>query len=262
MFLEKAVCLFLAFWGSSSKQDIQVVPVASTPQNSSTQLEIVLPEEGEVLEENPVYVQFRLRGFALGSNPDFERASELVNSRKGQTIHFIVDNKEYFTYAGPSVAPFDGEGNFYQSNLRVKLPFSLKRGMHTIRAFPARSFGESLKEEDCFSAVTFYIKERSSSSPLDGPYLTYNEPSNDLPLVSSKPVLLDFYLTNCELSEDGYKVKLTIDNKTKRTLTDWTPYYIYGLGKGSHTIRLELLNKNNRKVPGPYNDVTKKIRVR
>jgi hypothetical protein len=71
---------------------------------------------------------------------------------------------------------------------------------------------------------------------------------------------LDFLISNCELTPDGYKVRLTIDGNVHRTLTSWQPYYIYGLSKGKHTIRLELLNKEE-KVPGSFNDVTRTIYV-
>ena len=96
---------------------------------------------------------------------------------------------------------------------------------------------------------------------LSGPYLTYNEPSGFLNIKDKEPVLLDFYLTNAFLSEDGYFVRLTIDNKIKRKLSKWSPYYIYGLGKGKHTIRLELMDKNIEKVPGLFNDTTRSFTI-
>jgi hypothetical protein len=48
-------------------------------------------------------------------------------------------------------------------------------------------------------------------------------------------------------------VRLTIDGKVNRSLTSWQPYYIYGLKKGRHKIRLELLDSKDKLVPGLYN---------
>ena len=57
-------------------------------------------------------------------------------------------------------------------------------------------------------------------------------------LTESQPVLLDFFISNCELTSDGYKVRLIVDGDAIRTLTSWQPYYIYGLKKGP--IRFDL----------------------
>ncbi|NDB85948.1 MAG: hypothetical protein EB127_25100 [Alphaproteobacteria bacterium] len=64
------------------------------------------------------------------------------------------------------------------------------------------------------------------------------------------------------MSVDGYKVKLTIDGKIQRTLTSWKPYYIYGLKKGKHTFKLELLDPSNKVVPGSFNTVEKTIVIK
>ena len=99
---------------------------------------------------------------------------------------------------------------------------------------------------------------------LDKPYLTYNEPQGEFIVDkrNPKPILLDFYIHNCELSKDGYKVRLTIDNANQRILNSWQPYYIYGLKKGTHKIRLELLDPENSLLPGMFNKVERTIVVK
>jgi hypothetical protein len=138
--------------------------------------------------------------------------------------------------------------------------------MHIIRTFPVRSYNESVKSERAFAASTFYYQTKKESAVMDlsKPYLTYNEPQGEYDYAKKdmQPILLDFYLTHCDLSQDGYKVRLTIDNTDKRTLTAWQPYYIYGLGKGLHKVRLELLDPSNNVIPGPFNDVTRTIVVK
>ena len=136
--------------------------------------------------------------------------------------------------------------------------------MHTIRAFLCRSYGESLKGSKCFSAVYFFIKDKKidRSMSLRTPYLTYNEPSEHVTYSVDVPVLLDFYIHNCELSKDGYKVKLSIDDEHIMDLDKWRPYYIYGLKKGKHIVRLQLLDAEGAEAPGVFNDVKQKIKVR
>lgn len=241
---------------------IRTVAVSNTPESNTVVLKIVIPQEGQIVA-SPTWVQFRIDGFALGAASQFERASEIALTDMGQTIHVVVDNHPYFPINEPAIDPFDEGGYFYDTSYKFEIPYRLGAGMHTLRMFPARSFGESLKGENTFAAISFYVGSQKDNPEMDlsQPYVTYNEPSPLMPLTSSKPVLLDFYLTNAELSPDGYKVRLTIDGKVNRNLTSWQPYYIYGLQKGRHAIRLELLDSENKKVSGLFNDVKETITV-
>ncbi|MES2273300.1 MAG: hypothetical protein V4487_03830 [Chlamydiota bacterium] len=248
---------------SSAKEQIRVMPVARTPESNTIVLKVAVPEKGTVLDGNPVWIQFRIDGYALGSDSQFDRADEIVGTDMGQTIHVVIDDFPYFPINEPAIDPFNEDGYFYDTSYKFEVPFSLKQGMHTIRIFPARSFGESLKGENTFHGTYFYLGSQKNNQNLDlsGPYLTYNEPSDELPLASDKPVLLDFYLTNCELSPDGYKVRLTVDDTINRILTSWQPYYIYGLKKGRHKVLLSLLDSRNLVVPGQFNQVQRTITI-
>ncbi len=243
--------------------EIRVMAVARTPESSTVMLKIAIPKRNEVVTGNPTWIQFRIDGFALGADSSqFERADQVAVSDMGQTVHVVVDNEPYFPVNEPALNPFNETGYFYNSSYKFEMPFPLKEGVHTLRMFPARSFGESLKGEGTFAVQRFYVGKFDSKKEVDfsKPFLTYNEPSDQMPLRENQPVLLDFLVANCELSPDGYKVRLTIDGKIERTLASWQPYYIYGLAKGKHTIRLELMNEE-KGVPGLFNDVTRTIIV-
>lgn len=243
-------------------EQIRILPVAKTPEPETVVLAIALPEAGQTVGRNPVWVQFRIDGYALGAASSFDRADEVSVSDLGQTVHVVVDDRPYFPVNEPAIDPFNEDGYFYDMSFKFELPFRLSEGLHTLRVFPARSFGESLKGDKTFHAINFYIgSDGGKEVDLSRPFLTYNEPSDQLYLTASKPVLLDFCLTNCILSNDGYKVRLTVDGKIKRTLTSWQPYYIYGLTRGKHSIRLELLDGSNKLVPGPFNDVQRTIQL-
>lgn len=247
----------------TTKEPIQVIPVTRTPEPEAGGLFISYPEDGQLIRTNPVWVQVRLQGYALGTDSNFPRAKEVANKKQGQSLHVIIDNEPFFTYSGLSIDPFDQEGDYYDQSYKFRVPDDLEEGEHILRIFPARSYGEGLKGPRYFKEAVFYVGKKTPSYPenLEDPYLTYNEPSGMLRIKEGEPVLLDFYVHNCDLSEDGYKVRLTIDKGNKRFLTEWRPYYIYGLKKGTHQIRLELVDKKNRRVAGAFNRVIRKIRI-
>jgi len=175
----------------------------------------------------------------------------------------FIDNYHPFEIYTSFVNALDQSNIYYDLTLTKLIPYDLNEGMHVIRTFPARSYGESLKNPECFKASVFYIGSQINNLNVDlnGPYLTYNEPLETLTYEAGKPLLLDFYLTNVQLSQDGYKVKVTIGGSVNRILTSWTPYYIYGLPAGQHTIRLQLLDGQNQVVPGLFNDVERIITI-
>jgi hypothetical protein len=241
---------------------IRTMAVARTPESNTIALTIAVPQNGEVVGR-PVYIQFRIDGYALGAASQFERASEIVETNMGQTVHVVVDDHPYFPINEPALDPFDEGGFYYDMSYKFEIPFRLKDGMHTIRMFPARSFGESLKGDNTFAAIQFYVGSESGQRTIDlsKPYITYNEPSDQMYLVENKPVLLDFYLSNAELSPNGYKVRVSIDGKAVQTVTSWQPFYIYGMKKGRHTVRLELLDSKDKLVPALSNDVKQTITI-
>lgn len=246
------------------KEEIRVMPVAPTPEAQSIILAIALPENGTMLPCcQPAYIQFRIDGYSLGAASQFPRADEIAVSDMGQTVHVIIDNMPYFAINEPALDPFNEGGYFYDMSYKFAIPFNLKNGLHTIRMFPARSFGESLKSSNTFAVSYFYVGDKTDNLKVDfsKPYLTYNEPSDQMPLSQDQPILLDFYISNCELTKDGYKVRLSIDGKGTRMITSWQPYYIYGLKRGKHTVRLELLDPDDQVVPGAFNRVERQITI-
>ena len=122
-----------------------------------------------------------------------------------------------------------------------------------------------MKRQSSFAAAIFYYQHQKQGDTLNvdlqKPYLTYNEPQGKYPYSQSNPILLDFLISNCDLSSDGYKVALMIDGQNIQALTDYTPYYIYNLNRGKHKIRLELLDENDKIVPGFSNMIERDIEI-
>ncbi len=249
--------------GPANPNDIQIVPVEKTPEPGQVSLSIQYPKNGKLETEAPVDVEMRLDWFPLGvDSGNFPRRKEIRNSSEGQTLHVFIDTFGYFTINEALFDAVDNHDDFYDQIAEFQIPYKLTPGMHIIRAFPCRSFGESLKDNNPSVAEIFYYKTKEPSMDIDfsKPYLTYNEPQGSFP-DPKQPILLDFYINNCALSKDGYKVRVTIDDANERFLYDWVPYYIYGLNPGTHKIQMELISPQNDIVPGIFNKVTKTFTI-
>lgn len=248
---------------SSAKSNrIRLMPVKRTPEAEASTVVVSLPTPGALVKSQPVWLQIRVEGYPIGASSEFDRQKEIAVTDKGQTMHVVVDNHPYFAVSEPAIDPFNEAGWYYETNYKFEIQAKLEKGEHLVRVFLSRTYGESLKGDLTFYASSFFVGERGPTKfDLSKPFLTYNEPSNQMYLTEGTPVLLDFFISNCELTKDGYKVRLTVDKKATRTLTEWQPYYIYGLDEGQHTVRLELLGLDGHLVKGPFNDVEQTITV-
>ncbi len=251
---------------SPNPKGIQVVPVNPSPDPDHVETKILYPKQDELKKSTPIKGQIRVEGVALGVDTEQPRKNEIWNDNEGQSLHIFIDNQPYFSVNEALIDALDDIENYFDQTSDFEIPFKLQPGMHVIRAFPVRSYNESFKSERAFAARVFYFQEKTTQSQVDlsKPYLTYNEPQGEYEYdkTNQQPILLDFYITNCELSKDGYKVRLTIDNENIRILTSWQPYYLYGLKKGMHRIHLELLDPQNNPISGPFNNITRTITLR
>jgi hypothetical protein len=208
--------------------------------------------------ENPVWVQIRLRGYALGMKTNLPRAEELINSSLGQSMHVVVDGRPYFPKINTPLDIFNQSDSYYETMYKFDIPFSLESGRHLLQVFPARSYGESLKGEGCFYSQYFYVKNKTENEKianLQGPYLIYNEPGVHHRYPENKPILLDFYVRNLTLPADGYRVHVFLDEQPLDFLGRWLPYYLVGVKKGTHSLRLQLVDKKGAPLIGNFTTV-------
>ena len=229
-----------------SNSSVRIVPVASTFQPSNAQLIVAYPQQGQLQDKSPLLLNFRVRGFAVGCNSAFPRSEEILDHPDGQTVNIIIDNEHYYPYSGTSINALDDNGDFYERTYQFSLPYHLKPGVHLIRMYLARSYGESLKSADCFFMTYFHVGQKQDAIQINQPILSYNEPSPRYSYEEKMPILLDFLVHNCQLSKDGWRVIVQVDNKQVAELDQLGPYYIYGLKKGRHKVTLELKNAHNK----------------
>jgi hypothetical protein len=107
------------------------------------------------------------------------------------------------------------------------------------------------------------------------PLLTYSRPKGEYKGVESDPIMIDFWLSNAELSskesgfsnsnkqwESKYKVRYSIDGGEPKYIDNWEPIWLSGWTAGKHTIKLELVDEDGGLVDnGGYNSTTRDITV-
>ena len=174
------------------------------------------------------------------------------NSDKGQHIHFILDN-------GPYKA-------LYEPKNDITLPNDGKE--HYLMAFLSRSYHESIKSKGAAVVYHFKIDEKGNLKKLDDPktpMLFYSRPKGDYIGKDVTNVLLDFYVWNCTLAPDGYKVKAEINNvtieaqKLTATIDKWEPHFIQNLGLGKCKVMLTLMDKDGKAAEGPQTTATREF---
>jgi len=165
---------------------------------------------------------------------------ECANSAKGQHIHYILDNKPYMALYNPE-------------NI-VNLALNSE---HYLLSFLSRSYHESIKNETASKLIHFKIDGKGNFNLLPdatSPMLFYSRPKGEYVGKDTQNILLDFYLKNVDLSANGYKVRLSINDR-QFILSQWKPYFLKNIPMGSIKFKLELLDSNDQKVIGDNTDI-------
>lgn len=226
---------------ASPRAPIQVVAAERTPIEGPTPRMNITSPKHDTGYRGDVKLHILLKNWEL--------------SPEGKHVHVIVDNEPY-------IAVRDVSGNIDLNKLvEENLGHELEPGTHVVRAFPSRAHHESVKESSPFDVAVFHYKEKDEDFELDegAPLLTYSRPKgcNE----AGERVLLDFYLANTELSEDGTRVRYTVDGETTGEITQWTPHYIENLPLGEHEVALQLIDAEGELIDGPFNATTRTISV-
>jgi hypothetical protein len=234
---------------------IAIIPADSSMDFPNAKLLIVSPREGQVLTKasDSVGVIMNVTGMELGLPTGNDSARGVAYSKQGSHVHVIIDEKPY-------MADYKNGQPFMVGMLAA--------GKHTIRAFPSRSYHESVKSAGAFATRTFYVENgpekgmKDTMGPdLKAPMLTYSRPKGTYTAAEAQKLLLDFYVSNAKLGPKDYSVDVTVDGKEISKLTKWQAYYITGLGTGKHTIQLALLDKDGKIVAGAFNAPKMEITV-
>ena len=203
------------------------------------------------LDSTKVSFNFIVKNYELKMQTADNANKMCNNSDKGQHIHFIMDN-------GP-----------YKALYEPKNEITLVNGSeHYLIAFLSRSYHESIKSKGAAVVYHFSIDEKGNLKKMEEPktpMIFYSRPKGDYFGKDVNNVLLDFYVWNCTLAPDGYKVKAEIANhailaqKLSATIDKWEPHFIQNLGLGKCTVALTLVDKDGKKADGPQTTASREF---
>ncbi len=209
------------------------------------EVEVQVPPKLEVL--------FDLQNYVVGKD----------EAGKGQHLHLIVDNEPYQA--------------IYDVTTGVALdPKLLTKGTHVLRAFPSAGpkdekgalHHESRKNDGAFAWVRFHVGAKGGdlAGTFDPakPLLTYSRPKGEYFVGSPEhgKFMVDWYLTNVTLSKEGYHVAVTLDGKKLGDYAEWKPVVLEKSPEvGDHVIKVELLDRDDKAVTGPFNATERKFKV-
>lgn len=242
--------------GGNGDAGVEIQKGDRSPPINDASATIAEPADSAVLDTEAVEVVVDTENFEPGVQTETDRATEIANSENGQHFHLILDN-------GP-----------YMANYEAGTPFEvgeLEPGAHTLVAFPSRSYHESVKSDTSYDYVNFYVDEEAGEFMLneEDPAIIYSRPKGTYSGAGAQKIMLDFYLHNVELSEDGHRARYTIrstgdeaEDLASITLAEWTPAFVTGLDTGTHEVHLQLIDGEGNVVDGPFNDTTREIQVK
>ncbi len=187
-----------------------------------------------------VTFDYNVANFELTKMTEDEHAHHSANSKDGQHIHFIMDNKPYVA--------------LYKPTHTVTLA---KNSEHNLLSFLSRSYHLSLKHDAASVLVRFKIDKDGRYEKLADPkepMLFYSRPKGEYKGKDTENVLLDFYVKNAIISPQDYKVKVSVAD-TSFTVDKWQPYFINGVTAGDLKIKIELVDKDDKTVNGEYGSI-------
>ena len=248
---------------SDTASGVTITPGERSPAIEGAAARFASPQDSVVVDDPNVSVVVNVENFEAGTQTRTPRAEEIANSDNGQHTHVIVDNEPYLANYTPG-EPFDIG--------------TLEPGGHTLVTFPSRSYHEAVKSETAYDIVNFFvgenftISEDGSTFPLDPsqPTIIYSRPKGSYSGAGAERIMMDFYLHNVSLSDDGYKARYTVrpadaaadaDPLASITLTEWAPAFMAGLESGTYILRLELIDADGNVVPGTFNTTEREITV-
>ncbi len=226
--------------------EITLEKLEGSPAYAEASLELKTPSDAIIANGGEAEFSFEVQNYELGAQTEGPNAAKLANSGKGQHIHFILNNQPYSAH--------------YESSFRKEVP----DGVHHLVAFLSRSFHESVKNENSVVVKKLEVGENPTDSiglDMEAPTIIYSRPKGEYAGKDAENLLLDFFVLNTELSDEGNKVKATV-NGQEFMITEWAPHVVKGLPMGEVTIQLELIDASGNMIPGPFNNVTRTVTLK
>ena len=227
----------------TDQSNITLEKLDGSPAYADAALQLDEPGNTQITEGGEVNFAFTVSNYELGAQTDGPNAQKLANSGKGQHIHFILNNQPYSAHYEPAFAK------------------EIPDGVHHLVAFLSRSYHESVKNDNSVVVTKLEVGANAKDTiglNMEAPTLIYSRPKGSYAGKDTENLLLDFFVLNTTLSEDGNKVRATV-NGEEFMIAEWAPHIVKGLPMGEVTITLELLDADDNLIPGPFNKVTRTV---
>ncbi len=255
-------------------------------------LKIVEPREGAEVNGSTVRLRLDLAGDLKGYKPHKDPATGM-----GNHIHVILDNQPYEAYyelgqpfelrnvsEGPHTIrvfasrpwheSYKNDGSFQMVSFTVKgggdptRPTTTATGqqMSNANATNTHANANAAATPAGSPAPEGKDMQPSKAEGVDRtkPLLTYSRPKGEYKGEDADPIMIDFWLTNAKLEGDGgeYRVRYSVDGGPAQHLTKWEPIWLKGWTAGKHSVKVELVDRNDDVVRnGDYNSTTREITV-
>ncbi|PQB06045.1 hypothetical protein [Aureitalea marina] len=229
-----------------TQPELTLVKLEGSPAYEDAALMLNNPSGEAIVAAGAIDFEFQVENYELGAQTSGPNAERLANSGKGQHIHFILNNQPYSAHYEPAFSK------------------EVPDGVHHLVAFLSRSYHESVKNENSVVVRKLEVGDNPQDAnglDMEAPTLIYSRPKGEYAGKDVENVLLDFFVLNTTLSEDGNKVKATI-NGTEFIISEWAPHVMSGLPLGEVTISLELIDADGNMIPGPFNSVTRTVMLK
>jgi hypothetical protein len=208
------------------------------------------------------------------------KADEVVPADKATDYEVKLDLQGWDVPAGGNHVHVLLDGQPYKRIDDAKAPIKLRdvapkatlsEGQHVLVAFPSRPTHESVKpigKDAPLAVVSFWVGKKGTASwKSSDPTFVFSRPkgAND-GAPPTEGLLIDWYQANVELGEGKHSIAMTlrgpgIDGEAKATIREWTPWRIRNPRDGEYQLRMSLLDKDGKQVPGTWNDVTRSFTV-
>ena len=218
---------------NTDQSKITLEKLEGSPAYADAVLQLDEPSDTKITEGGEVNFAFTVSNYELGAQTEGPNAEQLANSGKGQHIHFILNNQPYSAHYEPAFAK------------------EIPDGVHHLVAFLSRSYHESVKNDNSVVVKKLEVGPNASDTiglNMEAPTLIYSRPKGSYSGKDTENLLLDFFVLNTTLSENGNKVRATV-NGTEFMIAEWAPHVVKGLPMGEVTITLELLDAEGNLIP-------------
>ena len=286
---------------TNASKPAQTLSVVDTPQRikdmmatrgeqdkAAPTLKVTAPKAGSTVTSSTVKVRVELAGDLKGYKPMKDPATQM-----GNHIHVILDNQPYEAYYEIG-KPFelrnvsDGEHtlrvfpsrpwheSYKNEGAFQMVKFTVKNGAAETNKPVTTNTGQQMSNANANTGVA---KTKELPQPPEGkdmkestagaidaakPLLTYSRPKAEYKGAEADSIMIDFWLANAKLTGDGgeYRVRYSIDGGEPKFIDKWAPLWLSGWTAGTHSIKLELVDKSGSLVDnGGYNSTTREITV-